>query len=262
MSSTAPPVRASIKDRAKTPDYTARALDAIVQITAAKDPPQLLERLLRATAAIGASAGLYTAAIPEGNRAQVCLSLFAGHPGYAHAQNDLGSLLSHPWFRYACTHSTSGSNRQIRIEEGPDLAAIKLASQYGFRSCFVVPTPAGLGLQRLEMLCLGSEALDDFEGPEASIVRTLARSLAAELHDWLTHHLQQRLRQGAQLAKADVNLLAMEWRGLRTKEISLLTGLSVASVNSRFQRINERLHCASRKASAMQAAAYGLLELP
>ena len=87
-----------------------------------------------------------------------------------------------------------------------------------------------------------------------------ARSLAAELHDWLTRYLQQRLRTAAKLKGSDVDLLAMEWRGLGTKEIAQLTGLSIASIDSRFQRINTRLHCTGRKASATRAAAYGLLE--
>lgn len=261
MSSTAP-LRTSIRERARTANYPAQALDAIVQIPAATDPPELLVRLVNATAAIGASASLFSAAIPEGGPEPSCLTLFACHPDYAPAQDGLGPILAHPWFRFARTHTIPGTDRQVRIEEGADQEAIDLASQYGFRSCFIVPTPAGANLDRLEMLCLGSEEADDFEGAEAQIVRTLARSLAAELHDWLTRYLQQRLRAAARLKETDVDLLAMEWRGLGTKEIAQLTGLSIASVDSRFQRINTRLHCAGRRASATRAAAYGLLESP
>ena len=153
-----------------------------------------------------------------------------------------------------------GTDHQIHLQHEADVAAIDLARKYGFKSCLIVPTPAGANLDRLEMLCLGSERDDDFEGSEARVVRALARSLAAELHDWLTSYLRRQLRESARLQERDLDLLALEWQGLGTKEISMRTGMSVASVDSRFQRINARLKCASRSASAKRAAAYGLLE--
>ena len=250
----------SIRERASTPNYAEQALEAIVRIHQAADPPALLDRLMHATAAIGATASVYTASIPEGGHEQSCFSLFACHPGFAQEQNRRGPLLDHPWFRFARTHTTPGTDHQVPLQHDADAAAIELARRHGFRSCLIVPTPAGVDLDRLEMLCVGSDNDDDFEGAEARVVRTLARSLAAELHDWLTRYLRQRLQEAAQLHQGDVDLLAMEWQGLRSKEISLRTGMSVTSVDSRFQRINARMKCASRKASAKRAAAYGLLE--
>lgn len=148
------------------------------------------------------------------------------------------------------------------MRDATDLQAIELARRYGFRSSLLVPIPAGADVDRIELLCLGSQRENDFEGDEARMVRTLARAMAAELHDWLSRYLRQRLRQEARLQTLDVGLLALEWQGLGSKAISLQTGMSVASVDSRFQRINARLHCPSRKASARRAAAYGLLESP
>lgn len=254
------PNHASIRDRARAPGYELQALAAIVQIAQATDPPTLAEKLRSATVAIGASASLYTAAVPDGDREMSCFTVLAGHPAYAHAQNELGPMTSHPWFRFARMNLTSGSDRQVEIREASDKAAMELASRYGFRSCFIVPTPSANDLDRLGMLCVGSEHPDDFEGPQAGVVRTLARALAAELHDWLLHCLHERLLQTAQLEAADMQLLAMEQRGLQSKQIAVLTGLSKATIDSRFQRINTRLHCSTRRASALRAVAYGLLE--
>lgn len=254
------PAHPPLRERARSTDYTAQALTAIAQIAEVSEPPALIEKLVNATAAIGASASLYTASVPDGDLEQSCFSLFAGPPAYTHAQNEIGPLTTHPWFRFARTHLTSGSDRQVRVQEAADAAAMDLAREYGFRSCFIVPTPTGLDLDRLGMLCIGSEHPDDFEGPEAGIVRTLARSLAAELHDWLLHYLHENLTESAKLEATDMKLLELEQRGLQTKEIATLTGLSRASIDSRFQRINMRLHCSTRRASAMRAVAYGLLE--
>jgi DNA-binding CsgD family transcriptional regulator len=254
------PAHASIREQARAPDYPTRALTSIVQIAGATDPATLIARLVDVTAAMGASASLYTAALTDGDGELSCFNLFAGQPAYIHAQNELGSLIAHPWFRIARKHLPSGSDRRVRIEVAADADAMRLAREYGFRSCFIVPTPSGHELDRLGMLCVGSEHPDDFEGPEAGVIRTLARSLAAELHDWLLHYLRQRLVQTAQLEQTDMELLALEYRGLQSKEIANLTRMSKAAVDSRFQRINMRLRCSSRKASAMRAAAYGLLE--
>src|SRR5204862_7581109 len=105
-----------------------------------------------------------------------------------------------------------------------------------------------------------STRADAFEGEDARMIRTLARALAAELHDWVTRHLSESLQEAARLHATDIELLRLEWQGLGTKEISLKTGMSPATVDSRFQRLNVRLQCANRKASARRAAAHGLLE--
>jgi DNA-binding CsgD family transcriptional regulator len=215
---------------------------------------------MAATAAIGATASVYTAAIPESQTEASSFTLFACHPGFAQDLHASGQLLKHPWVRFAQTHTIPGTDQQIALRHGPDVAAIELARQYGFRSCLVVPTPSGVNLERLEMLCLGSDQEAAFEGEDARMVRTLARALAAELHDWMTGHLKRRLREAAQLQPADVDLLALEWQGCGTKEIALHTGLSTAAVDSRFRRMNKRLGCSNRKDSARRAAAHGLLE--
>jgi DNA-binding CsgD family transcriptional regulator len=249
-----------MRDLARDAQYPARALEVIMQIHLAKDAPQLLDSLVNATSAIGAAASLYSVAIPEAGSEPSSFSLFACHPGFAQRQQRLGPLLHHPWFRFARTHSTPGTDQGIYIQHASDAEAVELARQYGFASCLIVPTAAGADLARLEMLCLGSDHEAAFEGEDARIVRTLARSLAAELHDWVTRHLSTSLQQVARLHKSDIELLKLERQGLSTKAISARTGMSRAAVDSRFQRLNARLECANRKASARRAAEYGLLE--
>jgi hypothetical protein len=238
----------------------APALDAIVQIHNAADPAQLLDTLVEATTAIGAAASLFSVAIPEPGDEPFTFSLFACHPAFAHHQQRLGPLLDHPWFRFARTHSSPGTDHTVQAGQAADEEALQLAGRYGFASCLIVPTASGTDLQRVEMLCLGSPHPAAFEGEDARMVRTLARSLAAELHDWVTRHLSARLQEAAQLQSVDIELLRFEWQGLSTKAICARTGMTPAAVDSRFQRLNARLACASRKASARRAAEHGLLE--
>ncbi len=260
MSSIHPAPTGSIRDRAQKADYAAQVLEAITRIQLAADPAHLLDRLVQATATLGAKGSIFTAAIPEDGLDISCFTLFACDPVIAQIHGNRELLLNHPWFRFAKSHTVPATDHEIRLNQDADCAAVELASRHGFRSCLVVPTPENTPTRRSEMLCVGSDTAGDFEGPEARTVRSLTRALAAELHDWLSRYLQEQLRAAARLRAEDLNLLAFEWQGLGTKEISLRTGMSESSVNSRFQRINVRLRCSNRKYSAQRAAAYGLLE--
>ena len=95
MSSENPAHAASIRDRAQAPNYAAQALEAVVLIQQATSPPQLLDSLAHATAAIGATGSVYTAAIPEDGQELSCFSFFACHPAIAKAQGSKPLLLSH-----------------------------------------------------------------------------------------------------------------------------------------------------------------------
>lgn len=236
------------------------ALAAIDRIRSARDAAACLERLFQATQAIDASASLYTVAIPEAGPELTSITLFACDPGFAQQFFDSGLVESHPWVRFARTHTTPATDRQVPVRDASDAAAIDAARAHGFGSYLIVPTTAGAELGRVELLCIAKGADGGFEGEDQRIVRMLARALAAELHDWFDLHLRAGLQQAARLQVRDVQLLALEWAGLGTKAISLRMGMSMAAVDSRFQRLNRRLNCASRKASARRAAEHGLLE--
>ena len=201
--------------------------------------------MVRATTALGATASIYTLTIPENGPEPSSFTLFACHPALAQRQFRLGPLSNHPWLQCARQRSAPATDKQIHPSSASDNEAIDLARQYGFRSCLIVPTPSSVDAGRLEMLCLGSTNQGAFEGEDARIVRTLARALAAELHDWVNRHLSESLEEAAGLLKADIELLKFEWQGLGTKEIALRTGMSPSSVDSRFQRLNARLACAN-----------------
>ena len=261
MPSTAPP-EPLLDSRAPSAQNIAASVAAIQQVHLASDAAELLALLHEAVTAIGASAGVYVAVIPESASDDSVFSLFACEPQFATEQAALGPIQQHPWVRFAQGHTLPATDQQLPVLDTADAAAIQLAAKYGFKSYLVVPTGNGINLRRVEMLCIGCDQPAAFEGAGARAIWVLARSLASELHDWLTLRLSQSLRQDARLQATDVQLLHMEWHGLSTKAISQRTGLSIASVDSRFQRLNRKLNCRSRAASAQRAAEYGLLELP
>lgn len=235
------------------------ALSAIDSIASAVDAADCVETLFKAAEAIGATAGIYIVAIPEDGSGLSSITLFACDPRFAQQVFNFG-LDSHPWVRFARGHTSPGTGEQVQCVTAADAEAIDLARSSGFGSCLIVPVLAGADLGRVELLCLGKGSEDGFEGEDHRMFRLLARALAAELHDWFSVHLRTGLQQAARLQALDVQLLAFEWGGLSTKEISQRTGMSMVAVDCRFQRLNRRLNCPSRKASARRAAEHSVLE--
>lgn len=259
MSPTTPSPANLLHEPGSNAAHPAHALAAINQVQGASDAAQMLERLSAAAAAIGAEASLYTALIPEQEQEPSSVSLFACDPRFVHDQFELGPWQEHPWVRFARNSPIVGTERDVRLLTSQDAAAVELARRYGFVSCLIVPTPSGAQLARFGMLCLGSSQEGWFQRETARFARLLAQALARELHDWVTTHVRRQLQQSARLGAMDIELLSMQWQGLSSKAISQRTGLSVAAVDSRFQRLIGRLDCPSRKAAARRAAEYGLL---
>lgn len=240
-------------------DATA-ALEAIGCLDDCSDMPGLLVQLFEATAALGARACIYAVAIPEDEQESSCLAMFACDPAFAQDQLMRGPIPQHPWFRFARTRSLAATDADLPAASEHDRATVELARHHGFASCLILPTATQVGLERLDVLCLGSDQARWFERDESRTTRLLAPSLAAALNAWFTRHLRQALRSAAQLSEADLCLLAYERQGLGTKAISSRTGQTEAAVDSRFQRLNHRMNCSSRAASARRAAEYGLLD--
>lgn len=260
MSSTMPSPASLLHDPAGNPAHPAFGLAAINRIRDAGDAAQLLERLAGAVASIGATAGLYSTLFPEQGDEPSSFSLFACDPRFVHEQCGIGPWQDHPWLRFARSRATAGTELDVRVRTQADRKAIDLARSYGFASFLVVPTPAAAQLGRVGVLCLGSAQAGYFQRDATRFARLLAHALAAELHEWVTTRARLNLQRTANLAARDIELLSMQWHGLSSKAIAQRTGMSVAAVDSRFQRLVRRLDCTSRKAAARRAAEYGLLE--
>lgn len=260
MSSTAPILAATeAASGPMAPDATT-VLATIDGIRSAADAAVCLERLFLATSALGASAGLYMVLIPELDDGWSSVALLASdHCGSA-PLFDADAVADHPWVRFARNHSTAVTDRDLPPASPEDATALERARAHGFAAHLVIPTTAGAERGRVELLCLGRADPGAFDGEDQRLVRLLAHVLAAELHDWFKRHLRSGLEQAAGLRPEDLELLALEWQGLGTKDIALRTGLSLAAVDSRFQRLIHRLSCNNRKAAARRAAEYGLLE--
>lgn len=246
-------------DSQTTGAWAMRALAAVGKIGTSRDAAECLTHFFDATHAMGVASGLYAVLIPEAGGELSSITLFACDPAFAQGF-DPGADLMHPWLRYARQHTTAIAGEELLLQSPDDAAAIAFARQHGFGQCLLVPIAAGAELGRTELLCLGAEDGTTFGFIEPRPLKALAHALAGELHAWFTLKLQASLLQEARLQPQDIQVLACEWQGLSSKEIARRTGMSIAAVDSRFQRLNIRLRCANRRAAARRAAEYGLLQ--
>ena len=91
-------------------------------------------------------------------------------------------------------------------------------------------------------------------------VRSLSkRALAMELHDWWIGYIGKELALNARLSADDLALLRLHRQGQCTKLIADALGTSPHAVNSRFQRLTEKLGVPNRRVAANMAAEYGLI---
>lgn len=253
------PLHVTLPQKMAQPGFAQGALEAINHVRDASGPCDLLPRFRRACFRLGAHSALYIQAIPDRPERWLHNALLVCEPVLSTAIRNCRSLRLHRWVRYA-----ERQEDPIRLSELPAAElhsddAVMLLAEHGFRSGLLVPTHGGNATGRFGLLCLGSPIEGDYDHPTSRGIQALAQALAQELNAWWLNHSRQQLRTTARLRSEDLQLLAMEREGLCSKEIARQTDSTVGSVDSRFQRINVKLGCASRKASAARCAAYGLI---
>lgn len=85
----------------------------------------------------------------------------------------------------------------------------------------------------------------------------LRRSMA--LHESWVDTLRDDFVQSSELSALDLRILELELQGLRTKAIARQLGSTNASVNSRIQRMNTKLHVTNRRSAALRSLELGLV---
>ena len=241
------------------PGYADAVTTIVGRIAAADDPSQAVSLLQQASQRMGADAAAFVSFIPDDGTHASYRFLLACDPKWCLEYEHQLSFADDPWLNYACHHSEPACASTIGARSKAQQDVLSLAERFGFRSAVIVPAPSGVGLSRAGMLCLGSSTPMFFEADGFITLRTLARGLAMELHEWLIAQLRREVIDEAELTESELKLLQWEWQGLGSKQIGALLGMSAPCVDSRFQRLNLKLGVPNRRAAAKLAAEYGLI---
>jgi hypothetical protein len=240
-------------------DYASRVSQIVQQVPSAADEAQALSLLAEAAHRLGADAAVFVSFIRDNGAHESFRFLLACDPVWCCEYEKRAWYASDPWLTYALTHSEPVRSSQIVVKSKPHRAVLDLAAEFGFRSAVIVPAPSSGGLTRIGVLCLGSRTPGFFEDPGFIALKVSARGLAMELHEWWIGQIKRELIAETHISEDDLALLRHERLGHSTKVIAAELKTTVCAIDSRFQRLNQKLGTPNRKASATIAAEYGLI---
>jgi hypothetical protein len=251
--------RTSLAEKTSEKDYFSRVGEQVRRIAIAADEAQAVEVLMSAANCMGAECAAFVSFIRDDPSHESFRFLLACDPVWCLEYEQQAWYADDPWLTYALSHTEPARASEISTGSGQQKAAVRLAEQHGFCSAAIVPAPSSSGLSRVGVLCLGHSQRGYFEGEGFATLKILARSLSMELHEWWVNRIKRQLVAEARISEDDLMLLRHERAGLISKEIAAQLGTSKSSVDSRFQRISDRLGVPNRRAAAALAAEYGLI---
>lgn len=241
------------------PDYAGRVSSAVQSVAEAQDEVEVVELLADAAACLGAESAAFVSFVRDDGLHESFRFLLACNAVWCHEYQQRAWYSDDAWLQYAQRHSEPvvASAIPLRTRKQQELA--DLAHNYGFASAVIVPAPAAASVSRVGVLCLGSSNSGYFESGGLGPLRVAARALSMELHEWWIARLKREMIIKAGVTAEDLALLHLERMGHGTKAIASSLNTTAAAVNSRFQRLNQRLGVPNRKSAATLAAEYGLI---
>lgn len=181
-------------------------------------------------------------------------------PAWTRRYLDESLYRSDPWLSYARRHVEPLVASRLNGLTDRQRGTVELAAAAGFVSCALVPAHADIDPARFGLLVLGHKQPDYFEGGNFSLLRIRGRTLALELHAWWVEHRRREKVAAIRLTHDDLVLLELHAKGRNSDEIAAALHVTRQSINSRFQRLNKRLHVPNRRAAAQVALECGLIK--
>lgn len=249
----------TLAQRIAAPDYLDRMGGIAERIACASEQASVQLLLSEGMAALGAESAFFVSFVREKQRVSSCRFMLACDPAWCRQYLDAGLIDSDPWLAYASHHSEPLVASSLRVADPDRLPSIELAARNGFASAVLVPVHSGSGHTRVSLLCLGTWQVGQFEGIPFGRFKLGARALACELHEWWLARLRTELLARARITAADLELLRHHCLGHSSKRIATELRVSRSSINSRFQRMNDRLGVANRRMAACLVAECGLI---
>lgn len=248
-----------LRDITSAHDYFERVSEVVLKVGSDSKASEVIDLMHETTIRLGADVSAFVTFIREDVSFASFRFLLACDPQWCIDYEANGWYADDPWLAYAKVHCEPVLASRLTLDSDKERELVHLAGHYGFESTLIVPAPSSGGLSRLGMLWLGSFTLGFFEDAGLAALKIAARPLSTELHEWSTAQLRRELIESARISDEEVMLLEQHRRGFTTKRIARTTGLTHASINSRFQRLIAKLDVPNRREAARLAAEYGLI---
>lgn len=251
--------RSTLRQIISEPGYAGRVISIIQRIPGLADPGEVLDLLFDATEVMGAHYAAFLSYIRGDFSHENFQFSLACDPRWCFEYKALSPYAEDPWILYAMSHTEPICASEMTGLTASQRDIVSLAVKYGMASTCVVPAPSSGALSRVGMLAIGSRYPGFFEGDGSAEFKVLARSLSMELQSWWVRFLRNEKIKEFGIKPEELQLLAFERAGMGSKQVAQELGISVESVDSRWQRLNKKLGTPNRAASARLAAEYGLI---
>ena len=248
-------LRDMVDDRA----YAGLVLQEIARVSSAASPPEALEVLHAAKAALGVEQAVFVSFLRGEDSHESYRFMLAADPRWCFEYQAHAWYASDPWLLYASIESEPTCASRLTAVTAQQREVQALAEKYGMVSVCIAPAGTPGANPRVGMLALGSPRRGFFENDGFALFKLLARGLALELHGWWSSYERGEMIKELGLSDEDLRLLYLEIRGAGTKQAAGELGTSPASIDSRWQRLNRKLGSPHRQSAARLAAKYGLI---
>lgn len=220
--------------------------------------PELAQALRGATQRLEADAG-YFLLRTHGEDKVTRLVLLACDAcfGFEYVARDLSS--ADPWFRYATGHSAPVLGKDVFCDSRRERAFVELAAKYGFAEAALFPAPSPQGRSRIGLLAVGTRGPGVRDRFASAGYRAAARDIAMGLHEQWVDMQRAAFVRSSEMSLLDLRILELELQGWGTKAIARHLRTTDASVNSRLQRLTNKLQMPNRRAAALRSLELGLI---
>jgi DNA-binding CsgD family transcriptional regulator len=248
-----------LADLLREPAFFARIAAAALKIGQARDGAEVSAALDEARALFSADAAAFASFMRDDEAYESYRFILACDPTWCLEYESAASYMHDPWLAYVRHQSEAVLTSQVPVRSAPAAEVVALARRYGFASAVLLPAHAPQGLTRLGALVLGSASPGYFDEETLPTVAVAATGLAQSLHTWQVSKLREEMLDRVRLSAEELTLLEYARQGLSSKEVGRLKQVTAQSVDSRWQRLNNKLGVSSRANAARLAAEYGLV---
>jgi len=250
----------TLADRVSRPDYALNFSALAERIADAPEPCSALELLHQCVAVLGAEQGFLISFVRDSIDTAACRLMVACDPVWCQHYLEKDCLQHDPWLLYATRHSEPVVASCLPVGPPSGQAVVNLARAHGFASAAIFPAHSGAGLSRISVLVLGSSQPGYFEADGFARLRVGARTLAAEFHDWWLKRIRREFLLRSKFTADDLDLLRRQQLGHTSKKMAIDLGMTHQSINSRYQRMNQRVGVLNRRSALTLAQECGLLD--
>jgi Autoinducer binding domain len=237
------------------PDYCA----ALRRLSLADDEAAAIVAIRDAVVALGGNGAIYSHTVRHDASLTRVRTLVVGDAAWTHLYSTSDWCEEDLWIAHAARSSTPALAREIEPTTVRQRDIVDELVRHGFASALIVPTPSAFGRSRIGVLCIGSAHRGHFDDPALALIRPIARGLAMEVSDWCLTRMRTELIERAQISSEDLSLLRYEGLGHSSKLIAIELRSTKSTIDSRFQRLSQRLGVATRRDAVRLGRLYGLL---